>query len=92
MSDPATDPYQSLQYNMVHGTRRIIENIRMFLILTKTSISSAHAALKVGYNNIIQHLEEPSKFKNDTVNFLGYCSAWAESLVAHHDAEGKSTR
>ncbi|EJD39076.1 hypothetical protein AURDEDRAFT_116273 [Auricularia subglabra TFB-10046 SS5] len=45
----------------------------------------AHNTFKFGYDIIMEHLENPPK--DDLPNFLGYCEAWAISIVGHHDAE-----
>ncbi|KZW02261.1 hypothetical protein EXIGLDRAFT_735740 [Exidia glandulosa HHB12029] len=45
----------------------------------------AHNTFKFGYDIILKHLDNPPT--NDLPNFIGYCEAWAISIVGHHDAE-----
>lgn len=47
-----------------------------------------HDAFKLGYHNILQHLDTPPL--DDLPNFIGYCTAWAQNIVDHHDTEGAS--
>jgi hypothetical protein len=45
-----------------------------------------HTLLKLGYQNIMKHLDNPPH--DDLDNFLGYCEAWAATIDNHHDSEG----
>jgi hypothetical protein len=45
-----------------------------------------HTLLKLGYQNIMTHLDNPPR--DDLDNFLGYCEAWAATIDNHHDSEG----
>ncbi|KAI5118797.1 hypothetical protein M0805_005139 [Coniferiporia weirii] len=45
----------------------------------------AHNTFKLGYETIISLLGNPPE--QDIGNFLGYCEAWALSIVHHHDTE-----
>lgn len=83
-----TDPYAVLRYNMIKG-ESFSAFEREYLILTFTvhTWGVAHNVLKLGFDNILEHLENPPS--DDLKNFLGYCQAWADSLHGHHDAEGK---
>ncbi|CAL1714139.1 unnamed protein product [Somion occarium] len=47
----------------------------------------AHDVFKAGCDSILRHLDNPPR--DDLANFLGYCLAWAESIIEHHDAEEK---
>ncbi|KZW03313.1 hypothetical protein EXIGLDRAFT_246110 [Exidia glandulosa HHB12029] len=44
-----------------------------------------HDAFKLGYHNILQHLDTPPL--DDLPNFIGYSTAWAQNIVDHHDTE-----
>ncbi|KAK9366117.1 hypothetical protein V1509DRAFT_307047 [Lipomyces kononenkoae] len=44
-----------------------------------------HHVLETGFSNILDLLHNPPT--DDLDNFLGYCDAWATSLLSHHDAE-----
>ncbi|KAH8079792.1 hypothetical protein BXZ70DRAFT_960543 [Cristinia sonorae] len=46
----------------------------------------AHFTYTKGYEVIAQHLANPPPAE-DLKNFLGYCEAWAISIVHHHDTE-----
>ncbi|KAI0826673.1 hypothetical protein BC628DRAFT_1319755 [Trametes gibbosa] len=45
----------------------------------------AHSTYEKGYENIVSLLDEPPL--DDLKNFLGYCEAWAHSILHHHDTE-----
>lgn len=45
----------------------------------------AHLTYELGYKNIIPLLDNPPL--DDLKNFLGYCEAWGDSIVHHHDTE-----
>lgn len=48
----------------------------------------AHHTFKLGYTIILRNLKESKdSIENDLPNFLGYCQAWATSIVVHHDSE-----
>ncbi|KXN85853.1 hypothetical protein AN958_10751 [Leucoagaricus sp. SymC.cos] len=48
----------------------------------------AHNTFKLGYENITKKLDqEKESIENDLPNFLGYCQAWATSIIVHHDSE-----
>ncbi|KAJ7128679.1 hypothetical protein C8R44DRAFT_667061 [Mycena epipterygia] len=51
----------------------------------QANMAHAHDTYRLGYATILRHLEEPPM--DDLDNFLGYCRAWASSIVGHHDAE-----
>ncbi|EKM53128.1 uncharacterized protein PHACADRAFT_259303 [Phanerochaete carnosa HHB-10118-sp] len=48
----------------------------------------AHATYEKGYETILPLLDSPPE--RDLKNFLGYCEAWGESIVHHHDTEEAS--
>jgi len=45
----------------------------------------AHQTYETGYDVIVKNLANPPT--DDLKNFLGYCEAWAISIVHHHDTE-----
>jgi hypothetical protein len=45
-----------------------------------------HTFLKLGYTNILAHLDRPPR--DDLRNFLECCEAWAYVIAVHHDTEG----
>ncbi|KAF9445419.1 hypothetical protein P691DRAFT_805693 [Macrolepiota fuliginosa MF-IS2] len=48
----------------------------------------AHHTFKLGYNIILQNLEQSQEaIEKDLPNFIGYCQAWAASIITHHDSE-----
>ncbi|KAJ7754522.1 hypothetical protein B0H16DRAFT_1662884 [Mycena metata] len=49
------------------------------------NMEKTHDLYKLAYETIIPHLDNPPL--NDLDNFLGYCRAWASSIVGHHDSE-----
>ncbi|KAJ7126069.1 hypothetical protein C8R44DRAFT_874446 [Mycena epipterygia] len=49
------------------------------------NMANTHDTYKLGYKTIIPHLDKPPL--DDLDNFLGYCRAWASSIVGHHDSE-----
>ncbi|KAJ6632231.1 hypothetical protein B0H10DRAFT_2159604 [Mycena sp. CBHHK59/15] len=48
-------------------------------------MDNTHNTYKLGYETILPHLDNPPL--DDLDNFLGYCRAWATSIVEHHDSE-----
>lgn len=78
-----TDPYELLQYNMIHGMHyapHLIPNGADIVIF-----SAAHNTFKLGYDIILTHLADPPTA--DMRNFLGYCEAWARGIESHHSSE-----
>ncbi|PSR83537.1 hypothetical protein PHLCEN_2v5691 [Hermanssonia centrifuga] len=53
--------------------------------LLQFNMIRAHDTFKLGYEKIVTLLADPPQ--NDIKNFLGYCEAWALSVVDHHDSE-----
>ncbi|KAJ6624193.1 hypothetical protein B0H10DRAFT_749542 [Mycena sp. CBHHK59/15] len=49
------------------------------------NMANTHETYKLAYNTIVPHLDKPPL--DDLDNFLGYCRAWATSIVGHHDSE-----
>ncbi|KAJ7512632.1 hypothetical protein B0H11DRAFT_1698526 [Mycena galericulata] len=49
------------------------------------NMANTHDTYKLAYKTIIPHLNNPPL--DDLDNFLGYCRAWATSIVGHHDSE-----
>ncbi|KAJ7640839.1 hypothetical protein DFH06DRAFT_1271425 [Mycena polygramma] len=49
------------------------------------NMAKTHDLYKLGYKTILPHLDNPPL--DDLDNFLGYCRAWATSIVGHHDSE-----
>ncbi|KAJ7741424.1 hypothetical protein DFH07DRAFT_838041 [Mycena maculata] len=49
------------------------------------NMANTHDTYKLAYKTIIPHLDKPPL--DDLDNFLGYCRAWASSIVGHHDSE-----
>ncbi|KAI0360731.1 hypothetical protein OH77DRAFT_1418730 [Trametes cingulata] len=45
----------------------------------------AHQTYELGYMTIMPLLDHPPR--RDLRNFLGYCEAWAHSILHHHDTE-----
>ncbi|KAI0330633.1 hypothetical protein GY45DRAFT_725809 [Cubamyces sp. BRFM 1775] len=45
----------------------------------------AHRTFEEGYNVIVSKLDDPPM--DDLRNFLGYCEAWTQSVIDHHDTE-----
>ncbi|KAH9896812.1 hypothetical protein C8Q73DRAFT_426929 [Cubamyces lactineus] len=45
----------------------------------------AHRTFEEGYGIIVSKLDNPPT--DDLKNFLGYCEAWAHSIIHHHDTE-----
>ncbi|CDO74766.1 hypothetical protein BN946_scf185001.g14 [Trametes cinnabarina] len=53
--------------------------------LLQWNMKLAHLTYEKGYDIILPLLDNPPK--DDLPNFLGYCEAWAHSIVHHHDTE-----
>ncbi|KAK7044583.1 hemerythrin domain-containing protein [Favolaschia claudopus] len=51
------------------------------------NMANTHDLYKLGYKTIMPHLEPEKTPLDDLNNFLGYCRAWASSIVGHHDSE-----
>jgi len=51
------------------------------------NMEHTHNLYKLAYKTILPHLEPEKTPLNDLDNFLGYCRAWATSIVGHHDSE-----
>ncbi|KAJ6588748.1 hypothetical protein B0H19DRAFT_1100954 [Mycena capillaripes] len=49
------------------------------------NMANTHDLYKLAYKTILPHLDNPPL--DDLDNFLGYCRAWATSIVGHHDSE-----
>ncbi|KAJ7204653.1 hypothetical protein GGX14DRAFT_645750 [Mycena pura] len=49
------------------------------------NMANTHDLYKLAYKTILPHLDKPPL--DDLDNFLGYCRAWASSIVGHHDSE-----
>jgi len=49
------------------------------------NMANTHDLYKLAYKTILPHLDKPPL--EDLDNFLGYCRAWASSIVGHHDSE-----
>ncbi|KZV70217.1 hypothetical protein PENSPDRAFT_632032 [Peniophora sp. CONT] len=53
--------------------------------LLQWNMIRAHDGFKAGLESITTRLADPPK--DDMLNFLGYCEAWAVALEHHHDSE-----
>jgi hypothetical protein len=51
------------------------------------NMANTHDLYKLAYKTILPLLEPEKTPLNDLDNFLGYCKAWATSIVGHHDSE-----
>ncbi|KAJ7485427.1 hypothetical protein FB451DRAFT_1229734 [Mycena latifolia] len=49
------------------------------------NMANTHDLYKLAYKTILPHLDNPPM--DDLDNFLGYCRAWASTIVGHHDSE-----
>lgn len=54
-------------------------------MLDSHSLRLAHRTFEEGYGIIVSKLDNPPT--DDLKNFLGYCEAWAHSIIHHHDTE-----